>query len=117
MLLVLAIRRPFAAFFGAGPAYALWLLPALRLVAPPLPGLSAVELAEPHSAADSDPDRGGYGRAGAASGGPGQWVPLLLAIWAVGAAIFLLWQVWTYHRFARASVVRRGISAGIAASG
>ena len=37
MLLVLAIRQPFAAFFGALPAYALWLVPALRLVLPPLP--------------------------------------------------------------------------------
>jgi hypothetical protein len=34
-------------------------------------------------------------------GGPGQWVPMLLALWAVGAAAFLLWQVWTYHRFVR----------------
>ncbi len=99
MLLVLAIRRPFAALFGAGPAYALWLLPALRLVAPPLPGLSAVELPNlipPQTviliaeelAAPVPP-----------SGGPGQWVPLLLALWAAGAAIFLLWQAWTYRRF------------------
>ena len=26
-------------------------------------------------------------------------VPLLLALWAAGAAIFLLWQAWTYRRF------------------
>ncbi len=101
MLVVLAIRRPFAAFFGAGPAYALWLLPAMRLASPPLPGLSAVELPNlipPQTviliaedmAAPVPP-----------SGGPGQWVPLLLALWAAGAAIFLLWQVWTYRRFTR----------------
>jgi beta-lactamase regulating signal transducer with metallopeptidase domain len=101
MLLVLALRRPFAAVFGAGPAYALWLVPALRLVMPPLPSWGVVELPNlippptviliaEDMAAPVPP-----------AGGPGQWVPLLLAIWAAGAAIFLLWQVWTYHRFVR----------------
>ena len=37
ILLVLLIRRPFARRFGAGAAYSLWTLPALRLVMPPLP--------------------------------------------------------------------------------
>ena len=106
MLLVLAIRRPFAALFGAGPVYALWLLPLLRLVAPPLPSLSTVELPNlippptviliaEDMAAPMPPQ-----------GGPGQWVPLLLALWAAGAAAFLLWQVWTYSRFTRS--LRRG---------
>ena len=101
MLLVLAIRGPFAAFFGALPAYALWLVPALRLVMPPLPSWGVVELPSivPSStvivitddmAAPVPPE-----------GGPGQWAPLLLAIWAAGAAAFLLWQFWTYHRFVR----------------
>ena len=102
MLLVLAIRRPFATFFGALPAYALWLVPALRLVMPPLPSWGVVELPNiipsqtvilvaEDVAAPMPPE-----------GGPGQWVPLLLAIWAAGAAAFLLWQFWTYHRFVRA---------------
>ena len=34
--LVLVLRRPVARTFGAGMAYALWLLPLLRLVMPPL---------------------------------------------------------------------------------
>lgn len=34
--LVLVIRRPFARYFGANAAYALWLLPAIRLVLPPM---------------------------------------------------------------------------------
>ncbi len=37
ILLVLAIRKPVARHFGAGIAYALWLLPVARLVLPPLP--------------------------------------------------------------------------------
>ena len=96
MLVVLALRRPFAAAFGAGPAYALWLLPALRLVAPPLPALDLPALLPPQTlilwtggtAAPLPPD-----------GGPGQWVPLLLAIWALGAAAFLVWQWLAYRRF------------------
>jgi len=101
MLLVLAIRRPFAACFGALPVYALWLVPALRLVMPPLPAWGVVELPNivpppteiliaVDMAAPVPPE-----------GGPGQWVPLLLAIWAAGAVIFLLWQCWIYHCFVR----------------
>jgi beta-lactamase regulating signal transducer with metallopeptidase domain len=98
MLLVLAVRRPFAAAFGAGPVYALWLLPALRLVAPPLPAwgvelpnllpAQTLILFAEDSAAPLPPD-----------GGPGQWVPISLAIWALGAAAFLAWQLFAYRRF------------------
>ncbi|MEM9669865.1 MAG: M56 family metallopeptidase [Pseudomonadota bacterium] len=35
--LVLLVRRPFAKHFGAKAAYALWAIPAIRLVLPPLP--------------------------------------------------------------------------------
>ena len=38
MLLVLVLRKPVARQFGPGIAYALWLLPVLRLFVPPLPG-------------------------------------------------------------------------------
>jgi len=98
MLVVLVIRQPVARLFGAGPAYALWLLPVLRLLAPPLPDFAPditptlpsltmiVSVAE--EAAPLPPD-----------GGPGQWVPVLLAIWAGGAAVFLIWQVFAYRAF------------------
>lgn len=100
MLLVLAIRRPVARLFGAGVAYALWLIPALRLVAPPtdwigflfenpLPSLPPILIV--------------VGEAGGAAppslGGPGQWVPILLAVWAGGAILFLLFQAFSYRRF------------------
>lgn len=98
MLLVLAVRRPFASAFGAGPVYALWLLPALRLVAPPLPawGVELPNLLPPQTlilfaedaAAPLPPD-----------GGLGQWVPISLAIWALGAVAFLAWQFLAYRRF------------------
>jgi len=38
MLLVLAIRAPVRRTFGPGVGYALWLLPVLRMLLPPLPG-------------------------------------------------------------------------------
>ncbi|HEY5712373.1 MAG TPA: M56 family metallopeptidase [Allosphingosinicella sp.] len=98
MLVVLAVRRPFAALFGAVPAYALWLLPVLRLVAPPLPAWQAeipVALPPPNivlfvgdAAAPLPPQ-----------GGPGQWVAWMLAIWALGAAAFIAWQFVSYRRF------------------
>ena len=115
MLLVLAMRGPFARLFGAGCAYALWLLPVLRLAMPPLPAFVpempnlvssetfVVFVAD--SAAPLPPD-----------GGPGQWVPWMLAIWAGGAAVFLAWQFLSYRRFltelslsARAIGAHRGL--------
>ena len=38
VLLVLAIRKPFAKRYGAKAAYLLWALPLARFVMPPLPG-------------------------------------------------------------------------------
>jgi beta-lactamase regulating signal transducer with metallopeptidase domain len=97
MLLVLALRRPVARFFGAGWAYALWLLPALRLVLPPLPMLSA-EITLP-SAAIVIPAVGDATAPLPAAAGPGQWVPFLIALWAGGAVVFLIWQWLGYRDF------------------
>jgi beta-lactamase regulating signal transducer with metallopeptidase domain len=98
MLLVLIIRKPFAHLLGAGAAYALWLVPALRLAMPPLPGfapdLPPIAAAETlviwtgDVAAPLPPDLG-----------PGQWAPWLLALWAGGAAVLLAWQWLSYRRF------------------
>jgi bla regulator protein blaR1 len=38
MLLVLAVRKPVARLWGAHMAYALWALPALRMILPAIPG-------------------------------------------------------------------------------
>lgn len=111
MLAVLLIRQPFARAFGAGPAYALWLLPAARLVMPPLPAWPAdvpnllpsqtMILWAEEAAAPISPD-----------GGPGQWVTILLAIWALGAGALLAWQWLAYRRFLTAlSASARGIGA------
>lgn len=100
MLLVLAVRRPVAHAFGAGWAYALWFLPLFRLLTPPislpggllpseLPRYTVIIPTVGEAAASSPP----------VAGGPGQWVPLLLALWAGGAAVFFLWQQSSYGAF------------------
>ncbi|HEY1606590.1 MAG TPA: M56 family metallopeptidase [Allosphingosinicella sp.] len=98
MLLVLALRRPVARLFGAGWAYALWLIPAFRLVLPPLP-LPAQDL--PPSAAVLIPTASDMAAPPPVFAGPGQWVPFLLACWAGGAAIFIILQWLGYRAFLR----------------
>ena len=97
MAMVLVLRGAVARTFGAGWAYALWAVPALRLVLPPLPQLApdlylppamlfipaAAEMAAPLPA----------------EAGPGQWVPFMLAMWAGGAVIFLVLQWLAYRAF------------------
>jgi beta-lactamase regulating signal transducer with metallopeptidase domain len=104
MLLILAVRRPVARFFGAGWAYALWLLPPLRLVLPPLPQLSP-EFALPPAAAFI-PALGGVTAPLPVEAGPGQWVPFLLATWAGGAVTFLIWHWLSYRAFLKALTAR-----------
>jgi beta-lactamase regulating signal transducer with metallopeptidase domain len=93
---VLLLRRPVARLFGAGWAYALWLIPALRIVLPPLPRLS--ESLPP--VVIFIPATGGTAPL-PAEAGSGQWMPLLLATWAGGAVIFLILQWLAYRAFVR----------------
>jgi beta-lactamase regulating signal transducer with metallopeptidase domain len=93
---VLLLRRPVARIFGAGWAYALWLVPALRIVLPPLPRLS--ESLPP--VVIFIPATGGTAPL-PAEAGSGQWMPLLLATWAGGAVIFLILQWLAYREFVR----------------
>ncbi|HEX8309110.1 MAG TPA: M56 family metallopeptidase [Allosphingosinicella sp.] len=97
MVMVLVLRGPVARSFGAGWAYALWAVPALRLVLPPLPQLApdlylpSVILFIPTAAEMAAPLP--------AEAGPGQWVPFMLAMWAGGAVIFLILQWLGYRTF------------------
>lgn len=102
MLVVLAVRRPVARYFGAGWAYALWLLPPMRLLLPPLPLPQIVpDIALPPAAAFI-PALGGVTASLPAEAGPGQWVPFMLALWAGGAVTFLLWHWLNYRAFLKA---------------
>lgn len=95
MLAVLTLRLPVSRWLGAGAAYALWLVPLLRLVAPPLPSLST-ELA-PLPTITLAVDVGD--RLAAPNGAGIDWTSLLLALWALGAVGFLAWQWLTYRAF------------------
>ena len=95
--LVLLVRRPVAALFGARAAYALWLAPALRAVMPPLPdGLVRNPLPSVDGAADfillSTP---------ASTAPEVSIVPILVAVWLGGSAVFLALHLWRHHRFVR----------------
>lgn len=100
ILLVLALRRPVAQAFGAGAAYALWLIPLCRLLAPPADWLSAL-LATPLPSLPPLIVVAGDGAdvAPPPLDGPGQWVPILLAVWAGGALLFLAAQALRYRLF------------------
>jgi beta-lactamase regulating signal transducer with metallopeptidase domain len=106
MLIVLAMRLPVARWLGAGPAYALWLAPGLRLVMPPLPEAATEML--PGTAIVVNVDAAPVA---AATGGLG-WLDMLLLLWAAGALAFLLWQWRAYRDFlTRLSLNSRSIGA------
>jgi beta-lactamase regulating signal transducer with metallopeptidase domain len=96
--LVLLVRRPAARWFGPKLAYALWALPAL-LVLPPieLPASMAPQQAQLS-------DQALLALAMAAEASPAPPTPLWeradvwLALWLVGAVLFLAWRVGGYLR-------------------
>ncbi|HEY8602983.1 M56 family metallopeptidase [Tsuneonella suprasediminis] len=114
---VLLLRRPVARHFGPHAAYALWLLPFLRLLLPPivLPAwlapaqqtmqhtitttetvltttrvpldASAVSVSAPVSTS-----------AGATAISYADWLPLIAGLWLTGAAVLLAWRFSAYFR-------------------
>lgn len=126
MALVLLVRRPVSRWFGPAAAYALWALPVLRLVLPPLalprsifarPEVSietVTAAAQPMMPAPvTDPAATmldmPVSDATTGSVDPGlltqiPWVSLLLTIWLTGAAIFLV-QRFRNYRLMRAELL------------
>jgi bla regulator protein blaR1 len=112
---VLLIRRPVAAKFGPRFAYGLWLLPALRLILPPLPAIWCLRENEivlqplPVRFAELPVALGSHGiiPPGAAPGSPAasslpvDWMIIGLAAWVSGAIVFCIWHLIAYRRFAR----------------
>ncbi|TCP34922.1 M56 family metallopeptidase [Sphingomonas sp. BK235] len=111
---VLVLRAPVRRAFGAPIAYALWAIPALRLLLPPLPAgwrtealpaLASLPAAEPIAQA-LDPLAALPALAPAV---PSAWPAIVLGVWAAGVAALLLWQVGDYWRF-RYRLLRHGIA-------
>ncbi|WNO53076.1 M56 family metallopeptidase [Stakelama saccharophila] len=118
MLLVLAIRRPVREAMGPRFAYALWALPALRMLLPPLPEswrASArapiatagetiqIYLIAPISGADAAP----------VASGP-DWASIALGLWIVGALGFIGWHAIAHGRFCQRLIRRSRRSRALA---
>ncbi|AOW25195.1 hypothetical protein AVM11_06735 [Sphingomonas melonis TY] len=114
MGLALLIRCPVREAFGPQIAYALWALPLLRLLLPPLPAGLRQAAATPLSQASETitimvVGQGATAVAPAvaplADGAPIAWGPIvggsLALLWGVGALGFLLWHLTSHTRFCR----------------
>ncbi len=122
--LVLVLRRPVARHFGAQAAYALWALPLLRLVIPPItlpawllpaetaPPVADLAATDPasmlamHSFAQAIEIAPVSPLPVAASVAPIDWLTPMLVVWLVGAGIFLI------RRFALYFAMRRELLEG-----
>jgi len=109
--LVLVLRRPVARQFGAGAAYALWFLPAARLVMPPLllPAWLAPDAEPVPYSVEPLAMTSSAGALPLAGNELGEIAPVepavsfdvaavLLALWLLGAAIFFVRRFALYHR-------------------
>jgi len=104
MAVVLVIRGPVRRQFGPGIAYALWALPMLRLLLPPLPQFPSstpqllsrasetvtIYVIEPLGGSAAAP-QSLYSSLG----------PALAVLWGAGAAAFLCWHAFGHWRFCR----------------
>ena len=108
---VLAVRRPVAALLGARMAYALWMIPALRLILPPLPGGETVVADLPGSAPALALAAQPVMVDAAATPGWSAMLtaltPWLLVLWLAGALTVLAAALLRHHRWLR-SVRRHG---------
>ena len=107
VLAVLLIRKPFARHFGPRLAYSLWLIPALRLVLPPLPFADPVAAPENVDvmlvAIDTTltaPVAPAWSIADA--------MPYAFVLWAMGMAAVLAMALLSHRRF-RASVLAEAV--------
>src|SRR5690606_19949989 len=118
--LVLALRRPVGRFFGPQLAYALWALPFLRLLLPPIV-LPASLAPAPEPASQALPgavlptaestniaalaEASGMARVTSPAVPSWEWPDLVavgISLWAGVALAFLVWRVVTYRQMRRA---------------
>jgi bla regulator protein blaR1 len=99
--LILILRAPVARLFGPGVAYALWALPVLRLLVPPLTLQVQAAASVPQEAqaltalADSVP---------AIAPAAPAWdaAPVFQAVWLTGMLGYLGWRIWQYREMRKA---------------
>lgn len=116
--LVLVLRRPVARYFGAAAAYALWALPMLRLIMPPieLPAWMAPRAvpnapAGPIEVAPAQ-DVIFHAHNAAVSAVPAfDWTPVLLTAWLAGVLTILLVRFRAYHRM-RETLLANAVEVG-----
>ncbi|WP_095011184.1 M56 family metallopeptidase [Tsuneonella mangrovi] len=106
--LVLMLRHPVSRKFGPQSAYALWLLPFLRLLLPPivLPAwLAPAQQVAPEPAMVLAPNLVPTGATAIAAPAPMaaslDWLVLVPALWITGAAVLLAWRFTAYFRIRR----------------
>ena len=107
VLAVLLIRKPFARHFGPRLAYSLWLIPALRMVLPPLPFADPVTVSDASEimvvAVDAPmmvPAAPTWSFADA--------MPYAFVLWAMGMAMVLAMALLSHRRF-RTSVLAEAV--------
>lgn len=112
VLAVLIIRKPFARHFGPRLAYTLWLVPALRLVLPPLPFADTAPAAIPVAAASTAETvylvpADALAQTSAPSAAAAAWsfadaLPWVFGLWALGFVAMLAGAAISHRRFRRA---------------
>lgn len=106
MLIVLAIRGPVAARFGARAAYLLWLAPALRMIMPTLPenwGVAPAQQIQDAVIVMTGVSSPAAMTLAAPEGGT-LWPIALVAIWLGGAALFFMRHMIAYRGFVRSTL-------------
>ncbi len=105
MLFVLVLRGPVRRWIGAQAGYALWVLPIVRMIIPPLPVdlFGTLPVATNAGARLSVLFVGPHGSAllRDATVAQSNLGTLLLALWLVGAAVLLGWHITRHTRFRR----------------
>ncbi|MGN6288086.1 MAG: M56 family metallopeptidase [Sphingopyxis terrae] len=110
VLAVLLVRKPFARHFGPRLTYALWLVPALRLVLPPLPFADPVAVPAAATvpadvvlieAADAARTIATPAAIPQPSWGLADALPLLFTLWTAGALLLIATAIVRHMRFRR----------------
>ncbi len=107
MLVVLLIRQPVRRVFGPQIAYALWVLPLLRLTMPPLPAgwgeSDAMPIARASEAmtilVGADPLTAPLTAAAAVPSPAIPWGVIAIGAWLLGAAVFFVLHLVRHRRF------------------